>query len=235
MCLAAVGAAAGVPATAGAGAQIAAGAAIVGTATAAIGTGLGIMQAQQNMQMQANMARQQQDLAYRQAQNQARIQNLGIMKRHVGEVNAQQAARLAQQNQMFYNDQSVNSKYVADQIKLKEARDKSAFEMQKIYAKQIGSRGSVLATGLSGQSIGLLALDAERQAGFAQAQSEATVRSAETAAARSMTGAYWQAMSLNEQEASKVGFPVQAPTYAPEPIGIGKDLGISGIPSYTWT
>ena len=234
MCPPAIGAAVA-PATAGTAAAATVGLQVMSLAVAAAGTAAGIAQAQQGMNMQVSMARQQQDLAFRQAQQQAQVQNLGVMQRHIGEVKTQQAQFLAAQNQFFYNDQAANSKYVADQIKLKEARDKASFRAQTIYAKSIGSKGSVLASGLTGQSIGLLALDAERKGGFARSQQDATIRSAEDYAVRSMETARLESESQNNIAASRVGLPVQAPTFAPEPIGIGKDLEISGVPAYNWT
>mgnify|MGYP003328589232 CR=1 FL=1 len=46
----------------------------------------------------------------------------------------------------------VPNEYVAEQVKKNDARTAAAFKMQDIYAKQIGAKGSVFATGQTGQS-----------------------------------------------------------------------------------
>ena len=81
--------------------------------------------------------------------------------------------------------------------------------------------------------MGLLAMDAERQEGFATAQQNASIRSAENQAAIGMDIAFEQAQSANNQAWNKLPTPTQAPVFADKPVGIGKDLGL-GIPAYDW-
>ena len=207
--------------------------ALAGLAISAASTGIGMYQAQQSMQYQADMARQQQDLSYRQAQQQQRFQNESIVNKHIGQVKAQQAASNAANMAWFYGDQSANKAWVSQQQKFNEVKDKAAFKSQTILAKMIGSKGKVLASGATGQSVGLLALDAERRGGFAQAEQDATVRSAEMAMGNSMETTRIKALSNSNKIGSMLDFPVQAPQLSPEPIGIGKDLEL-GIPAYSW-
>ena len=198
-----------------------------------MGTVAGIVQAQQSAAMQAAQYTQQQDLAYQQAQQSAYQQNEALVLQHQGEMRAEIAARDAYEQQLQNNNTAVNQTYVQEQAKLKEARDAAAFKAQSNYAKAIGSQGTILASGATGQSIGLLALDAERQLGFANAQADASLRSAEAQAAVGMDIAYEQAKSANNQAWNALPAPTQAPVFAPEPVGIGTDLGL-GIPSYDW-
>ena len=207
--------------------------ALAGLAISAVSTGIGMYQSQQNMQFQAESARQQQDLAYRQAQQQQRFQNEQIVNKHIGQVKAQQAASNAANMAWFYGDQSANKAWVSQQQKFNEVKDKAAFKSQTILAKMIGSKGKVLASGATGQSVGLLALDAERRGGFAQAEQDATVRSAEMAMGNSMETTRIKALSNANKIGSMLDFPVQAPQLSPEPVGIGKDLEL-GIPAYSW-
>jgi len=207
--------------------------AIAGLAVSAASTAIGMYQAQQNMKLTMDMARQQQDLSYRQAQQQQRFQNEQIVNKHIGQVKAQQAASNAANMAWFYGDQSANKAWVSQQQKFNEVKDKAAFKSQTILAKMIGSKGKVLASGATGQSVGLLALDAERRGGFAQAEQDATVRSAEMAMGNSMETTRIKALSNANKIGSMLDFPVQAPQLAPEPVGIGKDLEL-GIPAYSW-
>ena len=58
---------------------------------------------------------------------------------------------------------------------MSEAKKKAAFAQQTALAKSIGSKGAILSAGRTGQSVGLLINDAERQSGFAQAQAWRTL------------------------------------------------------------
>ena len=102
-----------------------------------------------------------------------------------------------------------------------------------IYAKSIGAVGKVLASGQVGKSVGLMALDAERQAGFGLAEQNASVRSAQLQAATAMQGAQLQNESANNQAASRVPASPAHPLFEMAPSGPGPDLGL-GIPSYSW-
>lgn len=214
-------------------APIAAKIAMAGLAISAVGIGVSMYQSQQSMQFQADMARQQQDLSYRQAQQQQRFTNEQIVNKHIGQVKAQQEAFNAANLAWFYGDESANKAWVSQQLKFNEVKDKAAFKTQNIFAKMIGSKGKVLASGATGKSVGLLALDAERRGGFAQAEQDATVRSAEMAMGNSMETTRIKALSNSNKIGSMLDFPVQTPQLSPEPIGIGKDLEL-GIPAYSW-
>lgn len=203
--------------------------AIIGTVISAVGTVAGIAQAQQ----QAAFAQQQAAIATQNAQAQAMAERQQQVARHIGDVRAQQAATNSYYEQIFNNDMAANKVYMQEQAVVAEARDKAAFKAQEIYAKQIGAVGSVLATGLSGSSVGLLALDAERQAGFAEAEQAASLRSAEEMSAVRSDIAFNKAQSENNLAASKVPAPVSAPILSPWPVGIG-GKNDPGVPSYNW-
>lgn len=206
----------------------------IGTVAGIASSAFGIMQSQQQAQYQAAVAAQQADLQYQQAQQQTFRDRQQQVQKYVGDVQAQQAGVNQYQKQINNNNSALNKNYQQEQLKLQEARSSAAFKAQANYAKAIGAKGSVLAAGQSGQSIGLLALDADRQAGFATAEQNASLRGAETSAAVGMDIAYDQAKSANNQAFSKVGLPVQHPDLAPDPIGQGKDLNL-GIPTYNWS
>lgn len=199
-----------------------------------IGTVAGIAQAQAGMEMQAAQYQQQQDLQYQQAQQQAAQQNQQIQAQHKGQVRQEIAARRAYEQQLQNNNTAANKTYVQEQAKLQEARAQAAFKAQSNYAKAIGNQGKVLASGATGQSVGLLVKDAERQEGLATAQANAGLRSAEAQSAVGMDIAFEQAKSANNQAWNKLPTPTQAPVFADKPVGIGKDLGL-GIPAYDWT
>ena len=211
------------PVAAGAGVGVAT--QVAGLVISAVGTVAGIAQAQQ----QAAFAQQQANLQLQQQRQQAQIANQKTANQYTGEVAAQQAKNMAYQNQLINNQTAANKSFAQEQTKLNEARDKAAFKAQEIYAKSIGAKGSVLATGATGQSVGLLALDADRQAGLGLAAQDASVRSAAQQAAVGADLAATQADSANNQAYSSLGVPVQMPTLSPSPGG-----GPIDGPEYNW-
>ena len=203
--------------------------AVAGLAISAISTGIGMAQSQQ----QAAAAQQQASIQTQQAQQQANFERQQIQSKHIGDIRAQQAATNSYVRQVFNNDTATNKVYMQEQAVMQEANARAAFKSQEIYAKQIGAVGSVLSTGMTGQSVGLLAMDAERQAGFAQAQTDASTRSAEIMSGIRSDVAFNKGESANNEAASRVPAPVSAPQYSPWPLGIG-GKGDPGVPSYNW-
>ena len=195
-------------------------------AVSAIGTGVGIIQAQQSANMQAAQAQQQIDLQAQQRAEQAQLANKQALTQYKGQVRAQQESTRAYYKQLDNINSSANKTYVQEQAKLEEAKTKAAFKNQAILAKSIGVQGKILASGATGQSVGLLALDAERQAGFAQAQQNASVDSAAVQSAISQDIAFDQAQSAANQAFNRTPPPSQAPILDP--------YGMAGleIPSY---
>lgn len=210
---------------------------IGGLASSAFGIMQGQQQAQQQQQaayMQAQQAQQNMDLQYQSAQRQAHSERQAQVQKHIGDTRVQQASTLAYYNQLHNNNEAANKSYVAEQTKLNEAKDKAAFQAQKNYAKSIGAQGRILASGATGQSVGLLSLDVERQKGFADAETSAGLRSAEQSAAVGMDTAYTQAKSANNTAYNNLTPTVQAPLMTPDPQGVGENLNL-GIPTYNWT
>ena len=217
MCLPAAGTAAA--------ASLAQGMQVAGLAISAVSTAAGIAQGQQ----QAAFAQQQAQLQLQQQRQQTQVQNQQLANDYVGQV-AHRDAQIDTYNQQLLNNQNAaNQAFAAEQTKLDEAKTKAAFKSQEIYAKSIGAKGSVLATGATGQSVGLLALDADRQAGLGMAEQDATIRSAAEQAAVGAQLAADQQTSANNEAFSRLSISPAAPTFSPSPGG-----GPIDSPSYNW-
>ena len=206
----------------------------ISTVAGVASSAFGIIQSVQQANYQAAVQAQQMDLQYRQAQQATFRDRQQQIAKYVGDVETQQQGIKQYQAQLNRNNQALNKSFAQEQLKLKEAKSAAAFKAQSNYAKAIGAKGSLLAAGQSGQSIGLLALDADRQAGFATAEQNASIESAKDSAGLGMDIAVDQAETANNQAFSKIGLPVQQPNLAPDPIGQGKDLNL-GIPTYNWS
>ena len=130
------------------GAAAAAGVSTLGTIGGLASSAFGIIQGQQQAAqqqqaalMQAQQAEQNMNLQYAAAQRQAHQERQAQVQKHIGETRIAQAGTLSYYNQLNNNNEAANKAYVAEQVKMNEARDKAAFQAQKNYAKAIGAQG----------------------------------------------------------------------------------------------
>lgn len=80
-----------------------------------------------------------------------------------------QAYRASERNyaqQVEYNKQAADRAYQTEQLKLKGDYDKASQDAQALMVKSLQSQGTILASGRTGQSMGALVGDAQRQYGF---------------------------------------------------------------------
>lgn len=153
-----------------------------------------------------------------------------LLKRFETDRKVYQDNRLRAELQKDENLSAANRVYISEQQKLEEKRKEAAFKAQAIMARSIGAKGAVLATGRTGQSIGLLVNDAERQKGFALAQERAMIDSAQTAAIINMDQAFGQNQAADRRADASVGFNPELP-YLPSLPEV-PDFVSLGIPSY---
>lgn len=148
---------------------------------------------------------------YQQQLQAVRNERVALLAKNTAQRNEFQKGKESAVAQNKLNNEAANRAYVGQQNKLEEARKKAAFAQQALLAKAIGSKGSILASGRTGQSVGLLVKDVERQQGLATAQELASIDSARNAAIISMEGDYLKAQSANNVAQSQVGFDPGTP------------------------
>jgi hypothetical protein len=112
--------------------------------------------ANQNLQTQNEFLAQQQQRQYQTLQNQLEFQT---------ELNKSLASQAFVNSQLELNKNATSRAIQAEQQKLADAQAQAAFEGQRLLATNLQTQGSVLSSGRSGQSIGLLVNDAERTYG----------------------------------------------------------------------
>lgn len=187
-------------------------------------------QQQQTMQMQAQQQAEQRDLQVRQSNvqiaNQYNQQRRQVAAEREQIMSKYSADRIGYQRdvetankQKYFNNEAANAVYKQEQLKMSEAKKKAAFASQTALAKSIGAQGSILAAGRTGQSVGLLVNDAERQAGFEQAQADASLESSLQMGAIGMDQALLQNKSANQKAENNVGYDPNLP-YMPSMPGI---------------
>ena len=148
---------------------------------------------------------------YEQQLQAVRNERTAILARNTAERNEFQKSKETAIAQNKLNNEAANRAYIGQQNKLEEGRKKAAFAQQALLAKAIGSKGSILASGRTGQSVGLLVRDVERQQGLATAQDLASIDSARNAAIVAMEGDYLKAQSANNVAKSQVGYDPGTP------------------------
>lgn len=112
--------------------------------------------ANQNLQTQLDYTLQQQQRSYQGLQDQLQYQT---------ELNKSIASQEYVNTQLSLNRNATSRAIMAEQQKLADAQAQAAFEGQKLLATNLQTQGTVLSSGRTGQSIGLLANDAQRSYG----------------------------------------------------------------------
>lgn len=113
------------------------------------------------------------------------------------ELKANTAAKNAYYAQIAANQTEANRAVAAEDQKLREKQNSAAFQAQTNIAKAIKAQGSVLATGRSGQSFLLEAMEADRTLGFEQAEVEQTLYDASMASGMAKEGIFLDQNAAN--------------------------------------
>lgn len=107
----------------------------------------------QNLQTQMEFLSMQQQRQYQTLQNQLQYQT---------ELNKSIVSQEYVKTQLQLNRDATSRAFMAEQQKLRDAEAQAALEGQKLLTTNLQTQGTILASGRTGQSIGLLANDASR-------------------------------------------------------------------------
>lgn len=176
-------------------------------------------QSAQQYNLQVQQSNQQILDQYNQQQRQVRQERANLMDKYTADKVIYQQSRETAEEQQRLNNEAANRVYMGEQAKISEARAQAAFEAQSILAKSIGAKGKVLASGRSGQSVGLLVNDVERQAGFAKAQELAMADKKVEQGIIAMEGAFLQAEGDNAAAQGNIAWNPTLPSM-PEMPGL---------------
>ena len=152
-------------------------------------------------------------------------------QQYQGEMAAYQASQAAYNRQIQLNAEAANRAYAAGQMRLKNEYDKAAVDAQKVMATALQTQGKVLASGMVGKSIGLLAQDAERTYGKDMATLGMNLGYANQDYLLSSQDTYQQAQSANAAAAANRMIKPSAPSALGLVSGIGGSL-ISGAQTF---
>lgn len=118
-----------------------------------------------NQRMAVANQNQQTQLDYLYAQQQRSYQGLQQQLQYQTELNKSIASKAFVDTQLELNRNATSRAIQAEQQKLADAQAQAAFEGQRLLATNLQTQGTVLGSGRTGQSIGLLVNDAERTYG----------------------------------------------------------------------
>ena len=187
---------------------------------------LQVEQNQEAMRFQQEQAAKQANLQIQQMNNQladkytqqreaVKAERAQLLQKFETDKRVYQDSKETAQRQTLENASAANRVYIAEQAKLEGKRKEAAFEAQSILAKSIGAKGTILASGRTGQSVGLLVNDVERQAGVQKAQAEAMLEADRVAAIIGMDDAFEKNKAADAQASAQVGFDPSMP-YLPQ-------------------
>jgi hypothetical protein len=150
---------------------------------------------------------------------------------YAGQMAAYQASQEAYNRQIKLNAEAANRAYVADQMKLKNEYDKSAVESQKLMTNALQAQGNIMASGRVGQSVGILAQDAERSFGRDMATLGMNLGYANEDYLLSSQNTFQQAESANAAAAAGRMISPSAPSGLGLVSGIGGSI-VGGLGTY---
>jgi hypothetical protein len=176
--------------------------------------------------------------AYSQQQQEVAYQNSVNQQRYQAEVQAYERSVVATKEQYRLNAESANRAYVSEQNKLRAEYQKAITEQQSLLTSSLQTQGTILASGRTGQSVGLLMSDAERQYGRDLATLGVNLAWTENDFYNNTQAVFNEAQSQNNVVASNQMLKPSAPIAVPGPSPIGLITGVaqgglSGYSAYT--
>lgn len=123
------------------------------------------MTATLNQRLAVANQNQQTQIDFLNAQQQREYQGLQDQLQYQTELNKSILSQSVADTQLELNRRATSRAFQAEQQKLSDAQAQAAFEGQRILATSLQTQGSVLGSGRTGQSIGLLVNDAQRRYG----------------------------------------------------------------------
>jgi len=164
--------------------------------------------------------------SYTQQQQEANYQNSVAQQQYLNQTAAYQQSERSYQEQTVLNMNAANRAYLSEQGKLAAQFRQASEEAQKLSVKAFQQQGLVLASGRTGQSMGLLMADAERSYGRDYAMLGQNLAYANQDYFTGTESIFNQAQSQQNLAASQRMVAPTAPLPMPGPSGIGLVAGL---------
>lgn len=178
--------------------------------------------------------------SYTQTQNQARAQaqaqNEYQQKQYALQTQAWQQQEAAASRQEQLNREAASKAYVSAQLKIHNEYQKSAVEADNLRLKAMRDAANIQASGKTGRSIGILAMDPDREYGRDLATLGLNLGYAKDDYFQSIDSIFDQATTANNQVASSRSTAPKRPTMVkpqgPSTFGLVAGLAEAGFEGY---
>lgn len=173
--------------------------------------------------------------SYSQAQAQASYQNQVQQQQYQLQMRAYQQQQDSYKRQLDLNQRAASRSYMTEQQKIQARYQRAALQADNMRIKSMQAASTIQASGKSGRSIGILAMDANREYGRDLATLGLNLGFAREDYYTSINGVYDQFTTANNQAASGLMLEPTKPTKVAGPSSIGLIAGVAeaGVAGYS--
>lgn len=174
--------------------------------------------------------------AQEQAQLEARNQNEYANRQYALQLQAHQQQEASLNRQVMLNQEAASKAYVAEQNRVQAAYRKAALEADNLRVDSMQKASTIQSSGKTGRSIGVLAMDPEREYGRDLAVLGLNLGFAQDDYYQSIGSIFDQATSSNSQVASQRSTAPQRPEQVvargPSSLGLIAGIGSAALGGY---
>lgn len=166
--------------------------------------------------------------SYKEAQDQADNENEMANRQYTLQVQAQQQQDAALNRQQLLNQEAASKSYVAEQQRLQAEYRKAALEADNLRVKSMQDSSNIQASGKTGRSMGVLAMDPDREYGRDLAVLGLNLGFARDDYYRTIDTIFDQATTANADVASRRTPAPEKPMKVKGPSKLGLIAGLGG-------
>jgi hypothetical protein len=166
--------------------------------------------------------------SYQAASAQAANENEMANRQYILQVQAQQQQEAALNRQTMLNQEAASKAYVAEQQKIQAEYRKAALEADNLRVRSMQEASNIQASGKTGRSMGVLAMDPDREYGRDLAILGLNLGFARDDYYRSIDSIFDQATTANAEVASRRTPAPQKPMKVKGPGALGLVAGLGG-------
>jgi hypothetical protein len=166
--------------------------------------------------------------SYQAAQDQAAYENEMANRQYTLQVQAHQQQEAALNRQTMLNQEAASKSYAAEQLRIQAEYKKAALEADNLRIKSMQEASNTQASGKTGRSIGVLAMDPDREYGRDLAVLGLNLGFARNDYYQSIDSIFDQATTANAEVASRRTPAPQKPMQVKGPSKLGLIAGLGG-------
>lgn len=166
--------------------------------------------------------------SYQAAQDQAANENEMANRQYTLQLQAHQQQEAALNRQTMLNQEAASKSYAAEQLRIQAEYKKAALEADNLRVKSMQEASNIQASGKAGRSMGVLAMDPDREYGRDLAVLGLNLGFARDDYYQSIDSIFDQATTANAEVASRRSPAPQKPMQVKGPSKLGLVAGLGG-------